>query len=109
MDEDRSTLMGALWFFTAVTLVALFISAAVQRGLTTGHIILTLVILGVSVVGTIYFSRIQQPKAKRQSFEAMLHSLSDEERIALLRRLSDDRRETILDYMDDDGELTSRK
>ena len=115
MDEGRSSLTGALWFFLAVALVALFISAAAQGELSRGHMILAFMILGLAVVGTPFTLRwgereTQKEKNKRQSFDTLLDNMSVEELIALKRRLSDveDDEEAVVNYLGDDGELVSR-
>ncbi|NDJ63096.1 MAG: hypothetical protein GYB67_18395 [Chloroflexi bacterium] len=115
-DEQRASLTGGLWFFSALALMALFISAAVQRELTFGHVVIAFVILALDVVGTVYFSSLRtreaaQDKAKGQRIDGLLHDLSDEELIILRQRLLDvdPQRETIANYLEDDGELALRK
>lgn len=113
-DENRMTMTGGLWFFSALVLGALFISAGAQGELTSGHILLALLILGLAVSGTVALlyggSQAQQAKAKRQRLDDLLNTLSDEELIALQERLadSDHQEKTVLD-LDDDGELMWRR
>ena len=117
MSEDsRSTLTGALWFFSAIALVALFISAAAQGELTPGHIILACVLLTFAMVGSIALLRMKdtettEEKAKRQDIDRLIHDMSDDELIALKRRLmdADYSQDRVLDYVDDDGELVLRR
>ncbi len=116
MSEDsRATLTGALWFFSALSLVALFISAAAQGELTSGHMLLALMILGLAVGGTPFLLRMkdsgaEQEKAKRQQLDLLLDALSAEERLELKQRLADgEESEAVLDHLSDDGELVFRR
>jgi hypothetical protein len=56
-EESRSTLIFILWLFTAVVLVALFISAASQRELTAGHLAFASALLAIAAAGTPYIMR----------------------------------------------------
>ena len=112
VEENRSTLVGGLWFFSSLVLMALFISAAAQKELTTGHIVLAGVILALVVIATPLLLRwqtkqTQQEKSKREDIDNLLSNLSDTELIALKRRLSqiDEDDMPLSDYIDDDGEL----
>jgi hypothetical protein len=116
MSEDiRASLIGGLWFFSAVVLAALFISAAAQSALTAGHILLAFVILGLVVAGTVFFLYRQDSdslfaKAKRNHFDTLLRDMSDAELLELKQRLTDGdfHDVSILDYVGDDGELVWR-
>jgi hypothetical protein len=116
MSEDsRATLTGALWFFSALALVALFISAAAQGELTSGHILLAFTILGLAVGGTPFLLRMkdssaEQDKMKRRRLDNLLRDRSDEDRFELKRCLADvdDNEASILDLVGDDGELMRR-
>lgn len=114
-EDNRTALTGALWFFSALALVALFISAAAQGELTPGHILLAFVILGLAIAGTPFLlrwtdSETQQEKTKRQRIDSLIRDMSDEELIELKQRLSDGdySQETILGNLGDDGELVRR-
>lgn len=116
MDERHGNSMGALWFFSALVLMALFISAAAQGELTPGHLLITVMILGLDVAGTLYFlardARESEPgKTKRRDVETLLDNLSDEELRDLKQRLAalDTPRSDTLDYLDDDGEMVLRR
>lgn len=115
-EESRATLTGFLWFFCAVALVFLFISATAQGKLTVGHISLAVVILALAIIGTPYLlrwpdSETQQEKTKRQRFDNMLRNLTNEELIELKQRLSDAdlREEPITSFLGDDGERIQRR
>lgn len=116
MSEDaRASLTGALWFLSALVLVALFISAAAQQELTTAHLVFASVILALAVVGTPLLLRwkgsdAQQAKNKRQPVDRLLHDLSDADLIELKQRLADldERDEAVAGYVGDDGELLRR-
>ena len=116
MKEDNGTaLIGALWFFSAVVLAALFISAAVQGALTLGHILLTFVILGLAVTGTVYLFSVATDvgfveKRKRDVTDRLLENMSDAELMELKRRLSDVEvsDSPLTEYISDDGELVAR-
>ena len=114
-DEVRASLLGGLWFLTALVLVALFISAAAQGELTPAHIGLTFVFLALAIGGTPLVlrwngSQAQQEKMKRQRLETMLRDMSPEELAELKQRLadSDDLEASTLDHLSDDGELVLR-
>ena len=109
-DDTRFSIIGGLWFMTAIVLVALFISAAAMGDLTAAHVALTLLLLVLGVVGTAFFLRFKDGdsghvKAKHERIDNLLSDLSDVELAELRRRLTDDhrRREDVLDYIDDDG------
>ncbi len=116
MSEDRgSSLIGGLWFFSAAVLVALFISAAAQGELTRGHIVLALLIMGVAISGTLFFSSRQagdslSTRAKRKRVDTLLRDMSDDELFELKQRLAngDFSDVSILDHLGDDGELVWR-
>ena len=116
MSEDtRSNMIGAVWFFATITLVALFISAGVQGELTFWHFVLACVILGLTVAATPLLFRwtAQQAdgeKSKRPDFDTMLSDMSDEELLELKQRLEmlDPEQTDTLDYVGDDGELVMR-
>lgn len=118
MSEDSrrgSSLVGALWCFCALALIALFISAAAQQELTPGHIMLTVLIMGTAIVGTPFVLRwadqeTSLTKPKRQSLDGILADMSDEEILELKRRLLDGdfHEAAIVDYLGDDGELVQR-
>lgn len=114
-QEMRTTLLGSMWFLSAIVLAALFVSAAAMSEFTIWHILFGFVILGLTVTGTVYFVRqpldnAEQQKAKRQRIDSLLRDMSDDERLALKMRLSDELDEdTVLDYIDEDGELVMRR
>lgn len=113
MTEDtRATLTGALWFCAALALGALFISAAAQNELTTGHIALAFTLLVIAVSGTPFILRMKDSgeKSKRR-LDRVLDDLSDDELLELKRRLADvgTQAEPITHYLDDDGELARRR
>ena len=114
-NEMRAPLMGALWFFSALALVALFISSAAMGDLTSAHMVLAFVILALAVSGTLFLSRLsvsdaQGEKSKRQRVESLLRDLSDEDLNELKRRLEtvDQTEKPLADYLGDDGELVQR-
>jgi hypothetical protein len=114
-EENRATLTGVLWFFSAVALVGLFISAAAQGELTLGHILLAFTILGLAIAGTPYLlnwkdSETEQAKAKRRRIDSLLHDLSDEDIMELKQRLSgEDFSVETLAALSDDGEKALRR
>lgn len=112
-EENRATLIGALWFISAVVLGALFVSAAAQGDLTSAHILLALLIIGLAVAGTVRLLNMkdstEQAKAKRERVDRFLHDLSEEELLDLKRLLSNDDEKPISHYMGDDGELELRR
>ena len=117
MSEDsRTTLTGVLWFFSAIALGLLFISAAAQGELTAGHFVLALIILTLAVAGTPYLlrwkdSETEQEKKKQRRIDTLLSGLNDEDIAELRQRLteSDERKAVSLDSLDDDGELVLRR
>ena len=111
-EERRANLTGGIWFFSAIVLAALFISAVAQGELTVGHIFLALVILGVAVAGTVYLPNLLArqtdfEKTKRRGVDSVLSEMTADEIIELKRRLSNGNilEENIVDYIGDDGEL----
>lgn len=115
MSENRSELVGGLWFFSMIVLVALFISAGMQGELTTGHIFLTFAILAPAVAGTVFFfwkeNAIERAKAKREGIDNLVRNLSAEERLELKLRLSaaDPPETPVGEHVGDDGELVWRE
>src|SRR5262245_40364340 len=114
-QEIRGNLTVALWFLSALVLVALFISAAAQGEVTSAHIVLASVILAFAVTGTSSLLRLttsdsQQAKSKRQRIDRLLLDLSDEELVELKKHLSDGNSDddSALEYLGDDGELVRR-
>jgi hypothetical protein len=114
-DENRATLTIALWFLCAISLVALFISAAAQGELTPAHLVLAFTLLVLAVTGTPFILRLkgsetQQEKTKRHRVESVLRDMSDEELTELKRRLSDidSNEEAIVTALGDDGEMVRR-
>lgn len=114
-EESRAALTGALWFFCTLVLVALFISAAAQNELTTGHLGFASVILVLAVSGSAILLRWKdsdsaQAKNKRQPVDHLLDELSDADLMDLKQRQADlDQREAALsDLLGDDGELLER-
>jgi uncharacterized damage-inducible protein DinB len=114
-EDNRAALTGGLWFFSALVLVALFISAAVQGELTLAHIVVTFVILALAIAGTSFLfrwndSKTPQEKTKRRRIDNLLREMSDEELIELKQRLSDSdlSEEPIVNSLGDDGELVRR-
>ncbi len=113
-EDNRATLTGALWFFCAIVLAALFISAAAQGELTAGHMLLAVVILALAVAGTLGILRwkgddAQEVKAKRQSrVDNLLRDMTDDELGELRQRLSADGHKELplTSFLDDDGELS---
>ena len=109
-EESRSTLTFALWLFTGVVLVALFISAAAQGELTPAHVVLASVLLGLAVVGTPLILRMKASDEKpKRRVDALLDNLSDDDLLELKRRLADVEDEPLADYVGDDGELVRRR
>lgn len=117
MNEKRYELLAGLWFFCAVPLGLLFLSAATQDGLTLFHFILALTLIGIAVGGTPIMIHLlnndasTQEKSKRERIDTMLRDMSDDELIDLKQRLSDGdySDETILDFIGDDGELVTKE
>ncbi len=111
MSEDtRASMIGALWFFSTIALVALFISAGIQGELTLWHVLLACVILALTVVATPLLFRwtaiqVEEGKSKRRTLNMMLNDLNDDELLELKQRL--DTADTF-DYVGDDGELVLR-
>jgi hypothetical protein len=115
-EESRATLTFVLWLFSAIVLGALFISAAAQGELTSGHVFLASLILTLAVVGTPYILRqregeTEQAKAKRRRIDNLLRDLNDDELAELKDRLSDADHgvETLAASLGDDGELVKRR
>lgn len=115
MSEDKGNLLGALWFFSALVLVALFIGAGAQGELTGGHIVLALAVMGLAAAGTFALwswqsDDTQQSKAKRESMDTLLRDMSAEDLRELKARLEniDSHDESVVDYVGDDGELVWR-
>lgn len=115
-ENNRATLTFVLWLFSAASLGCLFISAAAQGELSSGHMLLAFVILALAVAGTPYIQRqtegeTQQAKAKRQRIDSLLRDMSDEELIELKQRLTDGDYsvENIVNALGDDGELVQRR
>jgi hypothetical protein len=117
MSEDtRATLTGCLWFFSALALVGLFISAAAQGELTLGHVLLAFTILGLAIAGTPYLLQMKEPEAqqektKRRRIERLLNEMGDDDLLELKRRLSEiDLGDAIgVASLGDDGELVQRR
>lgn len=115
-QESRTMLIGTLWFFSALVLIAIFVSAAAQGELTVGHMLMVSVMLGLAIAGTLFVhfttrAESEESKAKRQNLDKLLRRLSDEDLMALKERLSDDdfHREPTLDRISDDGEMVMRR
>jgi hypothetical protein len=115
-EESRATLTGVLWFFSAIALVALFISAAAQGELTPGHMAIAFTILALAIVGTPYLLRMkegetEQEKAKQRRVDSLLRDLSDEDLIELKQRLSEEDYsvEKLVGSVGDDGERVARR
>jgi membrane protein implicated in regulation of membrane protease activity len=115
-SENRSELTGVLWFFSAITLVGLFVSAAIQGELTAAHIAFAFVVLVLAVAGSIYLLRTkentpEQEKSKRQRIDSLLGDMSDEDLVELKRRLEavDTPETPLTQYLGDDGELVRRQ
>jgi hypothetical protein len=118
MSEDtRATLTGVLWFFSAVALVGLFISAAAQGELTAAHLALAFTILALAIIGTPYLLRwkdsgTEQEKAKRERIDSLLRDMSDDDLAELKRRLSDvdaSDKISVDSLIGDDGETILRR
>ena len=117
MSDNRYELLAGLWFFCAVPLGLLFLSAATQDGLTIFHFILALTLIGIAVGGTPIMIHLlnndvsKQEKTKRERIDTMLRDMSDDELLELKQRLSDGdySDDTILDFIGDDGELVTQK
>ena len=114
--SERTFLVAVLWFFSAIVLGALFISATAQGELTTGHISLAILILCAVFVATPLLSRwkdgtVTFEKSKRERIDTMLRDMSDEEVLELKQRLSTGtvNDENILDYLSSDGELVTKR
>ena len=112
---ERTFLTAGLWFFSAIVLAALFISAAAQGELTQGHIILAVMIISVDVIATPLLARWKdsetaREKEKREHIDNILRDMSDEELITLRQRLSSANPpdENISNYVSSDGELVNR-
>ena len=112
---ERTFLTAILWFFSAVVLGALFISAAAQGELTMLHVSLAAAILCLVVIATPLLARwkdteTSREKEKREHIDNILRDMSDEELIVLKQRLSTDNLpdDKIVDYLGSDGELVSR-
>jgi hypothetical protein len=113
--QERTFLVGMLWFFSSIVLAALFISAAAQGELSQGHLILAVMIISLIVVATPLLARwkdgaVVVEKSKRERIDNMLRDMSDEELVELKQRLSTGNlsEENILDYLGSDGELVGR-
>ncbi len=112
MSDNRDSLLTGLWFFSAVVLVALFISAAAQGVLTPAHVALAAVILAVAIGGTPYLLRVSsQEKSKQRGVDSLLHEMNDADLMELKQRLSDldSDRVKVLDRVGDDGEMVWRE
>lgn len=118
MNKDQQSIVSGLWFFTAVPLSLLFLSAAFQDGLTFWHFVLACILIGIAVGGTPIILAITRDddtsnheKAKRERIDNMLRDMSDDELLELKKRLSDGdmSEDTILDFIGDDGELVMRQ
>jgi hypothetical protein len=109
-QESRGNLTIALWFLSAVMISALFISAAAQGELTSGHIQLAIAMLVLATFGTIAVWRgnyggTQEEKTKRSRVDSLLNDLSDDDLLELKQRLSDVDGEPSVHTIGDDGEL----
>jgi hypothetical protein len=114
-EETRGNLTIALWFLSALPLIALFIAAAVQGELTSGHLLLAFTLLALAVIGTTFLWRghsteTEQDKSKRRRVETLLRDMSDDDLMELKQRLSDVdvNEETTAHSLGDDGELVRR-
>jgi hypothetical protein len=114
--QERTFLVAVMWFFSAIVLGALFISAAAQGELTTGHISLAILILCAVFIATPLLARwkdgtVAFEKSKRERIDTMLRDMSDEDLLELKTRLSAGTmsEENIIDYLESDGELASRR
>ena len=115
-SENRAELTGVLWFFSTISLVGLFVSAAIQGELTPAHIAFACAVLVLAVGGSIYLLRgkeaVSQPeKSKRQRLDTLLGDMSDEDLVELKRRLEavDPPHTPLAEYLGDDGELIQRR
>jgi hypothetical protein len=109
-DATRPTLTIALWFLSAITLAALFISSGLQGELTSAHIGFAFIIWLSAVIGTITLwrgntSQSSEEKSKRRRVDAFLNDLSDDDLLELKQRLSDVDSESGVHTIGDDGEL----
>jgi hypothetical protein len=112
---ERTFLTAILWFFSAIVLGALFLSAMGQGELTNGHVSLAILIISLVVIATPLLARWKDgastlEKSKRERIDTMLRDMSDEDLVELKERLSTGTitDENILDYLDSDGELVGR-
>lgn len=115
-EESRGNLLIALWFLSALALIALFISAGLQGELTSGHILLASVLLALGTSGSVFLLRLKdgetsQEKTKHHRIDSVLSTMSDDELIELKRRLSDSDldEKIIVDSVGDDGEIVRRR
>ncbi len=111
--ENTGTMVGGLWFFSALVLAALFLGAGIMSDFTTAHALLAIVILALNVVGTVYLlnwrgGEAPAQKSKRQDLDNLLHNLSDEQLHELQQRLAQVNDAPIMD-VGDDGELIQRR
>lgn len=113
--ENRATLLFILWFFSALVLGALFISAGMQGELTGAHTALAFTVLLAAILGTPYILRTtvvetSTEKNKQHSLDTMLSELSDDALYELRRRLTsiDTDDEATRAALGDDGELIRR-
>ncbi len=116
-EKNRGNFIFVLWFFSTIVLAGLFISATAQGELTSAHVTLALVIMGLALAGTTYLLRQKEPeiqrpaeKAKRLNVDSVLSELSDEELVELKQRLSESNYsvETLVNSLGDDGETVLR-
>jgi membrane protein YdbS with pleckstrin-like domain len=113
-EDNRVALTAVLWFFSALAIGAVFISAGIMSELTVGHLAIALVILALDVVATPILLRwkgeTEQEKAKQHRIDTLLGDMSDEELVELKKRLSGgDFNDGHVAALGDDGELIRRR
>ena len=114
-EDNRVTLTAVLWFFSALALGALFISAGIMGELSIGHMVIALVILALDMIATPTLlrwkgSESEQEKAKQHRIDTLLGDMSDDELIELKKRLSDGAlSDEAVTTLGDDGELVRRR
>lgn len=115
-EESRIQLVGMLWFFSMIALVALFIGGGIGT-FTIWHFALASIILAVDIIATPFLlrwrdteSELLRQKAKRERMDNMLRDMSDDELLKLKQRLSEGDYEegVVYDHVTDDGELVLR-
>lgn len=119
--NNRTLATAVIWIGVAIAMVALFVSAAVTGGMTSGHVLLGIIsMIGASsATGAVWGQSDEliinvgndsvqaKEKSKRRSIEDALRNLSDADLENLRDRLRDDNidDELLMAYLADTDEV----